>query len=784
MVEYRFACRLSCAVILLGVLMNVQPAICAEIRVDAGKLLERVSPEVFGNSVMFDGNTMGYDWWVTDQRGYDEAKGKWNYYLPYISELGPTVLRYPSGLGANNFHWKPGVGPILERDPDFLSGYPQVFGTDEFLQYCEELGAEGIMVVNVSTTGKRAGTVQDAADWVEYCNAPDDGSNPGGGIDWAAVRAANGHKEPYRVKYWELGNEEIYPGKEDYAQRVRAYSEAMKAIDPTIEVGVICSGGGIDPIFQVENWLNYQEFMLENAGDSFDFWIQHTHAPGSYGRFIRGFAMVQDGASVSVDFTLEKAGEYRFRIPVEGTCQVLCPELALTIDGQEKGVWSLNRLISLLESSRLSLGAGGHNLRLEARLPTVQTRVAVSLEIELVREDDEGSVWIDLRNSRELYNAIFGGWAVVDAVFVRGEPYRGEKPVFYTETNTQYGTNKSPPYLAKAFSLREMLSMGCLYNMMLRHGVQLANYWLLFQEHDGVGVLEGVAYDPERMERGRLDPHRRPVFHLLKAYRENALGWVVSTDVLDSETFLTGWQTGIVIGAAQKNFEMPYIQALGTISERSDTVSLFLINLHPEEDIEVPIHVQGFPRKAEVKALTITGASPHANNEPENCPAGDCVGASERFVRFAGNPIYYRLPKHSLTVLVLYREGSDQSPPKKPVGLEGSVNNGNVYLQWEPNTETDVAGYFVLRSRCPEGPFRHRLNEGPIRDPEYLDTTTDRGVRYTYAVKAVDLAGNESDSSEKITLTPLPGDGDPDGGPPDGTPDNVAPSPPVLLKAR
>jgi alpha-L-arabinofuranosidase len=193
---------LWCALILIGIFVRLPHASGAEIRVDAGRFEERVNAELFGNSLMYDGNTMGYDWWVTDERGYDKAKAQWNYYLPYVNELNPSVLRYPSGLGANNFYWKAGIGPIITRDPDYEYGYPQVFGTDEFLQYCEELGAEAIMVVNVSTAGKRAGSVQDAADWVEYCNAPDDGSNPGGGIDWAAVRAANGHKEPYHVKFW------------------------------------------------------------------------------------------------------------------------------------------------------------------------------------------------------------------------------------------------------------------------------------------------------------------------------------------------------------------------------------------------------------------------------------------------------------------------------------------------------------------------------------------------------------------------------------------------------
>ena len=281
--------------ILAGVLCLVPAgaAFGAEIRINAGERLREANPGVFGNSVILGGETMGFNRWVSDERDYEEAKAKWNTYLPYLSEMGPTVLRYPGGLTANNFDWKQGMGPITERDPNYGgTGIPQTFGTDEFLQYCEELGAEAIFVVNVSINGKRAGTVQGAADWVEYCNSPADGSNPGGGTDWAALRAANGHKEPYGVKYWELGNEETYPGFEDYAQRVNAYSAAMRAIDPTIELGVISSGTGLDAVYGQQAWLDYRTLMLERAGDSFDFWIQHLHTPGTNG-IANGFSMVR-----------------------------------------------------------------------------------------------------------------------------------------------------------------------------------------------------------------------------------------------------------------------------------------------------------------------------------------------------------------------------------------------------------------------------------------------------------------------------------------------------------
>lgn len=105
----------------------------------------------------------------------------------------------------------------------------------------------------------------EAADWVKYTNAPNDGSNPRGGVDWAAVRAANGHPEPYRVKFWELGNE-LGCSKIDprfYANAIKEVAMAMKAVDPTIKIGVVddCD----------RNERSFYRTIQEIAGEYFDF---------------------------------------------------------------------------------------------------------------------------------------------------------------------------------------------------------------------------------------------------------------------------------------------------------------------------------------------------------------------------------------------------------------------------------------------------------------------------------------------------------------------------------
>jgi hypothetical protein len=433
-----------------------------------------------------------------------------------------------------------------------------------------------------------------------------------------------------------------------------------------------------------------------------------------------------------------------------------------------------------LETPDFTLTAGRHRIRLEVDNLAYKNRITVCQQLPLLREGEEEPGWIDLKNSMEFYHSYMGGWPVPEEALTVSKPHAGGKPVFYTEANSQYKGSSGPWHFSKASALREMLGVGCLYHVFLQHGVPLVNYWFLYEERNGIGILEGVAHDDAANERGRLDPHRRPVFHLLKAYRQNAFDWLVATDVLDAPRFLTGIETGITVGYAQKTFDLPYVQALATLSEAGDDLSLFVINVHPEEDISARVEIAGFQKKSRCKVLTVTGASPGTNNEPEDCPSGDCVRTTEKGMDLPRGGFAYRFPKHSLTVLVFHKAGSDQNPPRNPTGLSGSAGDGKAMLYWDANREQDLDGYFIYRSRSPEGPFRHRVNDFPVLANEYLDIGLGNDVTYTYAVRAVDLHGNESPFSNKVRLTPREGGGDPDD-PPVGSGDETPPSPPILL---
>jgi alpha-N-arabinofuranosidase len=117
-----------------------------------------------------------------------------------LRELRIPNLRWPGGCFADEYHWSNGIGPREQRPRMVNTHWGDVeednhFGTHEFMRLCELLDAEPYVSGNVGS-----GTVQEMSDWVEYLTRR--GDSP-----MAALRRENGRDEPWRVKYWGLGNE-------------------------------------------------------------------------------------------------------------------------------------------------------------------------------------------------------------------------------------------------------------------------------------------------------------------------------------------------------------------------------------------------------------------------------------------------------------------------------------------------------------------------------------------------------------------------------------------------
>ena len=161
------------------------------------------------------------------------------------------LLRFPGGNFVSGYHWKEGIGPVDERpmrnNPAWNHEEYNHVGTDEWLAFCELVGCEPMICVNVGN-----GTPEEAADWVEYCNGDTS-------TEYGALRAKNGHPNPYGIKIWEVGNElwgDWQVGHctpEEYAKRYAAFTEAMKARDPGIQfVGLGQNPGWNAPVIAAD----------------------------------------------------------------------------------------------------------------------------------------------------------------------------------------------------------------------------------------------------------------------------------------------------------------------------------------------------------------------------------------------------------------------------------------------------------------------------------------------------------------------------------------------------
>ena len=190
--------------------------------------------------------------------------------LEKVQFVLPAFVRWPGGNVAQDYHWQWGVGPRDERTTWINLSWknepePSDFGTDEFIQFCRHLNAEPSITVNVEGRGA---TVEEAAAWVEYCNGQPS-------TKYGAMRAANGHREPYNVRYWEIGNEiwgswvRGHSDAETYGRNFNRYSEAMRAVDPTIKL--IAVG---------DNDMNWNRTVLRLAGARMDYLAIHHY----YGR--------------------------------------------------------------------------------------------------------------------------------------------------------------------------------------------------------------------------------------------------------------------------------------------------------------------------------------------------------------------------------------------------------------------------------------------------------------------------------------------------------------------
>jgi alpha-N-arabinofuranosidase len=190
--------------------------------------------------------------------------------MKQVREMGVPIIRYPGGNFVSGYNWLDGVGPRQDRprvlDKAWNSLNSNQFGTNEFMNWCREVGTEPLMGLNLGT-----GTAEQAAELVEYCNVEKN-------TRWSDLRRKHGVAEPYRVQHWCLGNEMDGPWQighmtaSEYGFKAADAARQMRYVDPSLKL-VAC--GSSSPA--MPTYLEWDREVLEQCYDYVDALSLHRY---------------------------------------------------------------------------------------------------------------------------------------------------------------------------------------------------------------------------------------------------------------------------------------------------------------------------------------------------------------------------------------------------------------------------------------------------------------------------------------------------------------------------
>ncbi|WP_297512417.1 alpha-L-arabinofuranosidase C-terminal domain-containing protein [uncultured Caulobacter sp.] len=261
----------------------------ARLVVQAGAPGPRIAPEIFGQFAEHLGTGIYGGVWVGRDSPIPNVRGIRSDVVAALRAIKTPVVRWPGGCFADDYHWRKGVGPADRRPVTLNAGWggvlePNSFGTDEYMDFLSQIGAEGYVSVNVGS-----GTAEEAADWMEYMTA----DKP---TTLAQERARNGHPAPYRVKYLGLGNENWGCGgamsTDHYVEEMKRFSHYARNLDPaqsgetaTRRIAVGWDGGDSDYTEAVLKAWKSKVYSWDLEGISMHFyavggWPPHLPATG------------------------------------------------------------------------------------------------------------------------------------------------------------------------------------------------------------------------------------------------------------------------------------------------------------------------------------------------------------------------------------------------------------------------------------------------------------------------------------------------------------------------
>ncbi|HVX46315.1 MAG TPA: hypothetical protein VHC49_20655 [Mycobacteriales bacterium] len=531
--------------------------------------------------------------------------------LGLAREIGLSAVRYPGGTVANLFDWKKAIGPQESRGCQVGGGFvgkaepfDSTFGPDEQQRFVAAIGATTLMM-----TPNVVSTTRDAADFVEYMNAPV-GTNPNGGPAWAQIRAENGHPAPYRITWWEVGNEpynanQRYWRSADNDTALRQYTFGGTQRQVNQPVGTPCdhraaagvSDGSENQQFTVwyppvrpdsqvirvggEAWTEVADLAAAGPDDPV-----YSIAPesgrirfgdGSHGR------IPPDGAAITADYD---SGPHPGFVDYYAAMKAADPSIEVCT------AWARPEFIDLM----------GHR-PYDCLAPHLYTAPDVSGTPAQVHDE---LMPLSAQPSDEL-----------EALRAAG------KPIEVGEYGAISRKDTRPAPEGWAGSLSWSLYLAGVINGMIAHDVTIASVSNLNEAQDTVGELFG----------GAPDFHRTARSYLLGMYSQLAGSRPVRTTVGANPVATGGGY-----------------DALQVLSTRTadDGVRMIVINRDRENDVTSLIHVDRVEGEQAIRATTLDGPD---FTSYDTAADDTVVRTTTSIVRQSLPEFTYRFPAHSVTLL-------------------------------------------------------------------------------------------------------------------------------------
>lgn len=223
------------------------------IHADQGKFT--INKNIYGQFSEHLGRCIYEGLWVEPDSPIPNTRGIRNDVVAALKKIQVPVLRWPGGCFADEYHWKDGIGP-REKRPSLINTHwggvveNNHFGTHEFMDLCDQLGCDAYVCGNVGS-----GSVQEMMEWVEYMTS-------GANSPMANLRRQNGHDEPWKVKFFGVGNESWGCGgnmtPEFYSDQYRRYNTFVKNYDSNNIYRIACGANGPD--------YHWTEVLTQNVG--------------------------------------------------------------------------------------------------------------------------------------------------------------------------------------------------------------------------------------------------------------------------------------------------------------------------------------------------------------------------------------------------------------------------------------------------------------------------------------------------------------------------------------